>query len=209
MIKSVYSSNYDCIKAIMSLYRIEKFDLDCTYSKGAFWKNLHQPKIKSDLKPISEDVIQANSNNLPFGDNSFKSIMYDPPFVIVGAGRTHEKGDGSKIAKRFDGFRNFEELKKSYNETLKETYRVLEEGGVLVFKCQDTVSGGKNHFTHCMVMQMALDYGFYPKDLFVLVANNRMNAFNGEKWKKQHHARKYHSFFWVFEKTKNKVNYGF
>ena len=75
-------------------------------------------------------------------------------------------------------------------------------------KCQDTVSGGKNHFTHVMVMNMALELGFYPKDMFILATNHRINSF-GNKWKRQQHARKHHSYFWVFEKKTNRVKYGF
>jgi hypothetical protein len=33
MIKSTYDSNDEVIKAIMELYEIPQFDLDCTYSK--------------------------------------------------------------------------------------------------------------------------------------------------------------------------------
>ena len=42
-VKSVYETNYDVIKNIMTLYDIPQFDLDCTYSKGNFWKNLPEP----------------------------------------------------------------------------------------------------------------------------------------------------------------------
>ena len=66
MVKSISFSNYETIKNIMELYKIEQFDLDCTYSKGSFWKNLPEPINKTDLKPIVEGVIQSNSENLPF-----------------------------------------------------------------------------------------------------------------------------------------------
>jgi hypothetical protein len=49
---------------------------------------------------------------------------------------------------------------------------------------------------------------FYPKDMFVLLAKMRINSFGG-RWTRQIHARKYHSYFWVFQKTKPKVNYKF
>ena len=55
-------------------------------------------------------------------------------------------------------------------------------------------------------MNMALELGFYPKDMFILTAKMRINSFGG-RWNKQEHARKYHSYFWVFEKIKQKVNY--
>jgi hypothetical protein len=205
-VKSVYNSNYEVIKNIMALYKIEQFELDCTYSKGLFWKNLPLPKIKTDLVPITEDTIQANSENLPFDDSTINSIMYDPPFIISGKSYKENKEGSSVIAKRFDGYVTYEKLTSNYYNTLQELYRVCVPNGIVVMKTQDTVSGGKNHFTHVMVMNMAMKIGFYPRDLFVLVAKMRINSFGG-KWTKQEHARKHHSYFWVFEKTTPRVKY--
>ena len=207
-VRSVYSNNHDVIKNIMELYKIDQFDLDCTYSRGLFWKDLPGPKIKTDLAPVTKDTIQADSEKLPFADDQMKSIMYDPPFVISGKLYKENKEGSSVIAKRFEGYTTYEKLTKNYYESLKELYRITAPGGFVVMKCQDTVSGGKNHFTHAMVMSMAMKIGFYPKDLFILLAKMRINSFGG-KWNTQHHARKYHSYFWVFEKTTPKVKYLF
>jgi hypothetical protein len=48
----------------------------------------------------------------------------------------------------------------------------------------------------------AIKYGFYPKDLFILLAKNRLND-----GRVQQHARKYHSYFWVFKKQNCKIDY--
>lgn len=207
-VKSIYNSNYETIKNIMFLYEIEQFDLDCTYSKGAFWKDLPSPINKSDLYPSNESVIQASSEKLPFADNSMNSIMYDPPFVIAGATYRSNKEGSSLMAKRFEGYTTYEDLMKNYYLTLKELYRICNKDGFVVMKCQDTVSSGKNHFTHSMIMNMAMELGFYPKDLFILNSNTRVNSF-GTKWTRQQHARKYHSYFWVFQKTNPKVKYDY
>lgn len=208
-VRSVHTSNYEAIKNIMDLYNIEQFDLDCTYSKGNFWKNLPEPKFKSDIYPINDSVIDASSENLPFEDRSMKTIMYDPPFIIVGRGKSYKtnKEGSSLMAKRFEGYGTYDDLKSNYYYTLKELYRITEKGGFVVMKCQDTVSGGKQHLSHVMIINMAYELGFYPRDLFILTSNVRVNAFNGTKWTKQYHARKYHSYFLVFEKVKSKVNY--
>jgi len=207
-VRSVYSTNHDVIKNIMELYEIDQFDLDCTYSRGLFWKDLKGPKIKTDLVPVTKETMQADSENLPFEDGQMKSIMYDPPFVISGKLYKENKEGSSVIAKRFEGYTTYENLTDNYYNTLQELYRITAPDGFVVMKCQDTVSGGKNHFTHAMVMTMAMKIGFYPRDLFILLAKMRINSFGG-KWNSQHHARKYHSYFWVFEKTKPKVKYLF
>lgn len=206
LVKSVYGSNYEVIKNIMDLYNIERFDLDCTYSKGNFWKNLPEPTYKSDLKPINDNVVCANSENLPFGNKSLKSVAYDPPFIVSGKSFQENKDGSSIIAKRFNGYTSFKELKMNYYKTLKELYRILDDNGLVVMKCQDTVSGGKQYLTHVMVINMGIQLGFYPKDIIVLTSNVRLNSFGG-KWKKQEHARKYHSYFIVFQKIKTKIDY--
>ena len=207
-VRSVYNSNYEVIKNIMELYKINQFDLDCTYSKGSFWKNLPEPKIKTDLYPINDTIIKANSESLPFDDKIMNTIMYDPPFVIAGKTYRENKEGSSMIAKRFEGYETYNKLTENYYKTLKELYRICNDDGLVVMKCQDTVTGGKNHFTHVMIMNMALNIGFYPRDLFILVAKMRINSF-GTKWTKQEHARKHHCYFWVLEKTKPRVKYLF
>lgn len=137
-----------------------------------------------------------------------KNIMYDPPFVIAGKTYRDNKDGSSIMAKRFEGYNTYNDLTVNYYNTLKELYRICEKGGHVVMKCQDTVSGGKNHFSHCLIMNMAMEIGFYPRDLFILNSNVRINSF-GTKWTKQEHARKYHSYFWVFEKVKPRVKYEF
>ena len=133
------------------------------------------------------------SINIPLKNNSIGSIMFDPPFI---AGLRKEGKEGI-IRKRFTSFKNIPTLLEYYNQTLAECYRVLKSKGVLIFKCQDVVDSGKNYFSHAYVMNYAESKGFYVKDLFVLLAKNRIV---GVSWKNQQHARKFHSYFWVFKK---------
>lgn len=67
-------------------------------------------------------------------------------------------------------------------------------------KCQDTVDSCKQYFSHVEIINHASKVGFYPKDLFILLAKARII---GENHEKQQHARKFHSYFIVFLKTKN------
>ena len=145
MVKSVYESNFDAIKNIMELYGIEQFDLDCTYSKGNFWKNLPQPKFKSDLYPINDTVLQSSSENLPFENKSMKSVMYDPPFIIIGSGKNHRNNkEGSSImAKRFEGYGTYDELKLNYFNTLNELYRIVDDGGFELYEGKNFQESGK------------------------------------------------------------------
>lgn len=209
IIKSINTRQEDIINDILKLHNNNQpIDVDVTYSKGVFYKSgeVEQPKLKFDLEPQTEDTIQATSSNLPLEDSSIQCSMFDPPFII--AGKTYkDNGEGSsKIAKRFSAYENYEQLKEHYSSTLKELARVTKKDGIIIIKCQNTISSGKQHFTHYFVINEAIKLGLYPKDEFVLLSKAKMTSFGG-RWKQQLHAMKYHSYFIVLQKTTKKVNY--
>lgn len=194
MIKTVYSNDQDIIKAILDLHvGRDMFDLDPTFSLGKFYKGIKEPKVKFDLYPQREDVREGDCRDLPLESGSVHSICFDPPFL---AGYTTGKTTGI-IGKRFEGFRYMSDVWEFYRNSIKEFYRILEDGGVLAFKCQDTVSSGKQWFSHCFIYDEAKQVGFTSKDLFIHVASSRMV---GHNHKNQKHARKFHSYWWVFKK---------
>lgn len=182
-------------------------DCDPTYSKGNFYKDtgIQEPKYKFDLFPQTWDTIKADARNLPLEDESLNCIMFDPPFLATKGKSLGEDNDNNKINKRFGVYPSEEELHQFYIDAMREFYRILKLNGILIFKCQDKVSSGKQYMTHCFVWQEAVKIGFYPKDLFILLAKNRLVA----DWqlKNQKNARKFHSYFWVFEKSSRRIQY--
>jgi len=200
IISTIHNNQEELIKSIINLYCPQGIECDPTYSKGVFYKNILAPKYKFDIAPQTEDTIKVDCRNLPLTDNMINSIMFDPPFV----GGSRKNGKPGIIKTRFGYYKNIPSLWKFYSEALVEFYRILFPEGILVFKCQDTVESGKQWMSHCFIMNKAIEIGFYPRDLFILIANNRLISPN---MLNQKHARKYHSYFWVFEKTKCKVNY--
>ncbi len=204
VISTIGYDEQEIIRDILYLHADNaRIDCDPTYSTGNFYKKgIIAPVHKFDKFSQLPDVIEATSNKLPLQARSIRVIMFDPPFVITGDTYGKAKEGSSIIAKRFTGFHSFEELKQMYSTSLKEFARVLRDQGIVIFKCQDVVVSAKNHFTHSWVMFEALKYRFYPKDLFILLAKNRLND-----GRVQQHARKYHSYFWVFKKDKCRVDY--
>lgn len=205
--KIISSINYDeqeIIRDILYLHANGKYiDVDCCYSVGNFYKDgLPKPKYCFDKTPQVEGVIQATSDNLPLENESCEVVIFDPPFVMGQATDRENVTTTGIIRGRFTDFKDFAELKNMYSASLKEFYRILKPNGIVIFKCQDCTCGGKNHFTHSWVMYEALKYGFYPKDLFILFAKNRI-----DDGRKQQHARKFHCYYWVFEKKQCKVDY--
>lgn len=208
MIKSISYDQTEIINWILDLH-VPKHCIDCdpTYSKGNFYNNtgIQQPKYKFDILPQVEGVEYGDSRNLPLDDASIGCMMFDPPFLAT-TGKSLEADDGSnKINKRFGVYPSEKELHQFYIDSLKEAYRVLEDNGILIFKCQDKVSSGKQYISHCFIMNEAVKLGFYPKDLFILLTKNRIVA----DWqlKNQKNARKFHSYFWVFQKCDKIIQY--
>lgn len=185
----------EIIKSIIALHNKGlPFDCDPTYSKGVFWEGLPRPKYKFDLMPQIAEVQQADARALPLDSSSLNSLMFDPPFVLKDV---TDRTPTGKIESRFSAYKTFAELLCFYREAVIEFGRVLRPGGILAFKCQDTISGGKQHWSHVEVYNMARAYGFIGKDLYILVRNNVLWSPN---MKNQQHARKTHCFYWVFKK---------
>jgi len=131
VISSIGYNEQEIIRDILFLHSDNRpIDCDPTYSTGHFYKDWAQPpKHKFDKFPQAPGVIEATSDKLPLYPNSVEVIMFDPPFVMGGEIDKDNKDKGSCIiAKRFTNFRDFEELKQMYSESLKEFARVLMGG---------------------------------------------------------------------------------
>ena len=197
IIKSVYENQTDILRAIQALHCPEGFECDVTYGNGQFWREIKTPELRFDIDPQSSDVIQASSDALPLKDCSLNNLVFDPPFLTyVRAGR---EGNGSMVmAKRFAGYWRYDELETHYQSTISEAARVLRKQGVMVIKCQDIIHNHKMHCTHANILVWAAS-NFRLKDLFVLVAKHRLPSPNRKGVQK--HARIFHSYFLVLEKT--------
>ena len=208
MVKSISYDQSEIIKWILELHVPQHYiDCDPTYSKGNFYNNtgIAHPKYRYDILPQCEGVEYGDSRNLPLASESINCMMFDPPFLATTGKSLSTDDDSNKINKRFGVYPSEKELHQFYIDSLKESYRVLTENGILIFKCQDKISGGKQYMSHVFIMNEAVKIGFYPKDLFILLAKNRLIA----DWqaKNQKNARKYHSYFWVFEKCNKSIEY--
>lgn len=208
MIKSISYDQGEIINWILQLHVPDKkIDCDPTYSIGNFYKNtgIEEPRYKYDINPQISGVEFADSRELPLEDESISCLMFDPPFLAT-SGQSLNKNDNNNIInKRFGVYPSEYELHQFYIDSIRESYRVLKEKGILIFKCQDKISSGKQYMSHCFIYNEAIKAGFYPKDLFILLAKNRLVA----DWqlKNQKNARKFHSYFWVFEKINKQIAY--
>jgi hypothetical protein len=72
-------------------------------------------------------------------------------------------------------------------------------------KCKDEIESGKQCWSHIEILEEATKLGLYGKDLFILVPTSRTSS---GRWKRQLHARKVHSYLWVFELKHSKKSRG-
>lgn len=205
MVKSISYSQDEIIDWILELHCKSPIELDPTFSKGNFYKTRPKPKFCFDIAPQSNFVQQADCRNLPLDSGIITTAILDGPFGIGSGPSLITKTEGQNITPgRFGCFPTGKILFDFYTDTLKEMYRVLMPEGVLILKIQPVVGCGKQWFTHFHCIKTATELGFYPKDEFVLLAKQR--PISG-KIKKQQHARKFHSYFYVLIKTKPSVDY--
>jgi len=73
---------------------------------------------------ISPDIV-ADFRNLPFPDNSFYLVVFDPPHLIRG-------GDNAWMVKKYG--RLGENWREDIARGFSECWRVLKQNGVLIFK---------------------------------------------------------------------------
>ena len=196
VLRSVSYDQIEILKSIMTLCKIDRFCADVTYGNGGFYKDIEKPEHRFDLDGDLADVVQADSTDLPLGDESISSLVFDPPFLTYV--RAARGGNGNMVmAKRFAGYWRYDELESHYIGTINEAHRVLKKKGIMVIKCQDIIHNHKMHCTHVNVINWAAGM-FRLKDLFVLPAKHRMPSPNRKGVQK--HARVFHSYFLVLER---------
>ena len=191
IIKSISFDQNEILQNIINLHT-GPIEADFTYGSGCFYRKIPKPQFCFDLAPRKAGVIPADVCHLPLKNYSIQSAVFDPPFMA----RT---GPGATLKARFGEIvGTIKDLWAFYFCAIAEIHRVLKPKGWLVFKCQDGVLSGVNNFTHCVIREQAVSLGFKDKDLFVLLAHHRMNH---PAHTRQIHARKFHSYFWVFQKA--------
>jgi len=201
LVKSVYDDQDELLAAMVGLHSSGTVECDPTFGRGLFYRYaLEPPRLRFDLAPRCPGTVAADVQRLPLRDGAVGSVMFDPPFLD---GAFTARRRNSTMAKKYSAVAGgVKDLLLFYEKGLKEIYRILKPRGTLYFKCQDIVDGRGNTFVHVTIHDMAQVVGFRPRDLFILLAKSRPIQYNLYK---QVHARKYHCYFWVFEKRKCRV----
>ena len=184
---------------------------DVTWGKGVFWKKV--PENQYEVLP-SDIATGIDCRDLPYEDESLDCVVLDPPYMegFYRKKNSHKAGSGTHSAFSEAYSNGDEKNDDSQNNGTKkwhaavtdmyfkagfEAHRVLKKKGILIVKCQDEVSAGKQWLTHVEIINEYEKYDFYSKDLFIIVRANKPSV---SRLKRQVHARKNHSYFLIFIK---------
>jgi hypothetical protein len=188
--------NSDLIKEVAKLYlKPGQVVIDPTWGKGVFWRQIDLTQYdfrKSDLKTVPE--APYDFRHLPYEDACADVVAFDPPYM-------HNPGKPMVDARYQNsttttGFYHADIL-RLYAEGMTEAVRLLKVAGYLWIKCMDEIESGYQRWSHIEIHDLALGMGLFGKDLFVLAPSNRPVI----QHKVQQHARKAHSYLWVFKKA--------
>jgi hypothetical protein len=179
--------------------------LDATVNSGRIWgrgKSKYKytgMDIDASVKP---DVVGDNTN-MPFADESWDIIVYDPPHTgDQGASKTEfssKYGTGAS-SKGPDG--KWGSLIHTYPPFLKEAQRVLKTGGMLLVKLIDYTHSAKFQFATAEFWYTAKEFGFELQGMNILP---RKGVITDSKWKKAYHPRQNHCTWMAFKKLKVKL----
>lgn len=210
MLSAKVGTNADIFMNILKLHVPHGSKIaDVTWGRGAFWRDVDPAAY--DLHP-SDIQTGVDCRALPYADGEMDCVVLDPPYMeglfrqstaaMAGAG-THKTfrraySDGRTTEVVEGGPKYHDAVLDLYYKASSEAQRVLRNYGTFIVKCQDEVSANRQRLTHVeLINAFEATGGFYCKDLFVVVRQNRPGV---SRLVTQEHARKNHSYFLVFIK---------
>lgn len=192
-------SNADLIAEVAKLYARQHHKIaDLTYGKGVFWRQCPQLDVTgSDIVTVPER--QYDFRCLPYEDASFDIAVLDPPYIhSPGQHQTDHRYQNAETTKGLD----HDGIMRLYADGMAEAKRITRLNGQVWVKCKDQIASGIQRWDHIKIFQMAEDIGLYAKDLFLLEPTSQTTD---ARWDIQLHARKRHSYLWVFTKTREEA----
>jgi hypothetical protein len=197
----VLGNNDVLIREVARLYILNgDVVADATYGLGVFWRLTDTTRFtlwKSDILPRHPDVKPYDLRKLPYRDGSVDVGVLDPPYKH-NPGRNAVNDEQYQNSATTSGMNHADIMTGLYEAGMREMLRVIKHGGRLLVKCMDQIQGSTQCWSHIEIHDRAVAMGWYARDLFIVVPTSK----TGDCWKTQEHARKHHSYLWVFQKGK-------
>lgn len=187
-----WRTNADLIADVARLGYLDGTVLDVTYGLGRFWTTWRPQHLTgTDLDPTkSLTGTSTDFTNLPFADDSYDTVVIDPPYRLNGTpDRAYDPGYGISQPTRW------QDRMDLILQGVTEACRVARHH-VLV-KCQAQVVSGRVRWQDLHVIHRAHQHGWRLHDRFDLVTAQRPQPAG----RRQVHARRNNSTLLVFRKA--------
>jgi SAM-dependent methyltransferase len=188
------------LEVMLDFYPLKKpgLVLDATINAGRFWKGSGRNVVGIDIDPKFRPHLVADNRRMPFKNNCFDVVVYDPPHV-PNQGKDKAKDFNTRFGLVLKSLATTRyNLNHLYKPFVREAFRVLRPKGVLFCKITDYIHDHRYQWAHVELMQAAVAVGFCACDCIVKV---RKGPIIDPKWKKAHHARRHHCYWLVFRKS--------
>jgi hypothetical protein len=120
---------------VLGYLKKEDYVLDTTYGDGKWWTTWEPTTLVKNANVFDFTAI-------PFKDNAFDVVVFDPPYVCTGGRETTTIIDFYKRYGLTDAPTTPSKLQDLIEDGLAECVRVVKPVGLVLVKCMDYVSSG-------------------------------------------------------------------
>lgn len=168
--------------------------LDPTYGRGTWWTTWRPAHLVAcDLDPAKSPIgYSVDFTAMPFDDNAFGAVTYDPPYKLNGT-PSHNVDERYGVAGSYTSAADRHQL---ILDGLTECARVLDAGGHLLVKCQDQVNAGRVRWQTDLVTQRAHELGLTKIDALLMLGGRPQ-----PEGRRQVHARRNYSTLLILQKA--------
>lgn len=174
--------------------------LDCTYNIGKMWKGLDYKPHKMDIDNSLDLDTVGDFTNMPFEDESFDVIVFDPPHLPSVVGNCSVWTNKYNTTK-FDELRKKDNVSLTFAPFLLEAKRVLCYDGIILAKIADLVHNHRQQWQQVDFINSVRECGITPCDMLIK-CDPKAGNLQSSKWKNIKHLRKSHCYWIVCRNSK-------
>lgn len=200
----------EALEVLLGLHApsLEPHILDATHNAGKMWKGCaYQPAHTMDIDPQYGTDTVGDFRSMPFDDESFDVVVFDPPHLPVAMASANASSHPNVIRYRAqygltadtDQDRNGDHVADQFPPFLAEAQRVLTKDGVVICKLADLVHNHRYQWQLVDYVIAVRDSGLTPCDLLIKRDPAGGNL-KSSKWKNVRHLKRVHSYFIVARK---------
>ncbi len=175
--------------------------LDCTHNKGIMWKGLSHRPVRMDISKEFPLDVCGDFRRMPFADQAFDVVVFDPPHLPDDAGKTCRHHDSYNVGNTGLGM-DGDCVSAIFAPFLGQAKRILKSGGIVLAKIADLVHNHRQQWQQVDFVNAVRAAGMTACDMLIKIdpaAGNMMDP----RWKNVKHLRKGHCY-WIVARNSNR-----